>query len=130
MKQMTDGNLITLKEILLDYFNNSNPHTNKLKVIDNKYREYYTGVTLNYITYDLLKAKYHKSDVAKVLLELQINSEIKSLRCPDVKNYVFEKTSHTGSYSRLSPVTGTYDSKYMPTEYNVHKYLKSFIKNE
>lgn len=112
-----------MEEKILDYFNNSGNST--LTVLDNHYRHYYTGVTLNYITYDLLKAKYHKSDVAKTLIELLKNKSIKSLWCGNVRNYVFEnlKTPHW----RFDSETGTHG---MWIKFNVYEYLNTFIKNE
>lgn len=122
-----DGNLKKLEEQILNYFSNTNKKHGKacLRVLDNKYRMYYTGVTLNYITYNLLKAKYRKTDVAKIILKLQMEDKIRSLFCPNVKQYVFE-TLYTGNYS-FSPSTGTNDWR---PKYNVHTYLKSFIKDE
>ena len=112
-----------MEEEILNYFNSSGDST--LAVLDNRYRHYYTGVTLNYITYDLLKAKYRKSDVAKTLIELLKNKSIKSLWCGNVKNYVFEnlKTPHW----KFNSETGTHDMFF---GYNIYKYLNTFIKNE
>ena len=112
-----------IKEKILQYLNNtSDRYRMKLKVLDNKYSKYYTGVTLNYITYDLLKAEYKKSDVAKVLKELFLNKEIKSLFCPDIKKVVFEpKTStHWSFYTGYSK----YNLEYF------ENYINKFIKNE
>ena len=115
-----------IKEKILQYLNDtSDKYKMKLKVLDNKYSKYYTGVTLNYITYDLLKAKYKKSDVAKVLKELFLNEEIKSLFCPDIKKVVFEpKTSTHWSFH----------SDYLQqTQHNLEyfeNYMNKFIKNE
>lgn len=107
-----------IKEKILNYLNKNVA----LKVLDNKYRKYYTGVTLNYICYDLLKAKYKKSDVCEVLLELHRETKIKSLFCPHIKNYVFEnkKSGHYGFDS---------NSGYcLYSKKNLHEYLKSLIK--
>lgn len=114
-----------IKEKILKYLN-SNEGTGKpptlLKVLDNKYRNYYTGVTLNYITYDLFKAKYKKSDVTKCLVELYNNKEIKSLYCPNVKNVVFEnKKSAHGTFT----LTSEYDEKYTLQYFN--NYMNQFI---
>jgi|694.fasta_scaffold65876_5 hypothetical protein len=112
-----------IKEKILKYLND-NPDSKKrtLKVLDNKYCKYYTGVTLNYITYNLLKAEYKKSDVTKVLKELFLNKEIKALFCPDVKKVVFEpKNSQHWSF-----FGGYYDYSL---EY-FENYMNQFIKNE
>lgn len=90
--------------------------TNVFKPLDNKYREYYTGVTLNYITYDLLKAKYKKRDVVSVLKELYDKGVIKMLTCPDIKKRVFEKAK--GPYGCRSTDYGS------QTHYD---YLNSFL---
>lgn len=84
-----------IKEKILKYLNNtfSSDYISKsylLKVLDNKYKPYYSGVTLRYITYTLLKAKYKKKDVAQVLFELQQEKEINAIRCPDIQDIVFE----------------------------------------
>lgn len=83
-----------LKEKILKYLNDTKydraGRNFVLKVLDNKYRTYYTGVTLNYITYTLLKAKYKKKDVAQVLFELHQDKELNAIRCPDIQNVVFE----------------------------------------
>ena len=124
MKQIMDGK--NIDENLLNYFNKSN--TRCLEVLDNKYRNYYTGVTVNYLTYNLLKGKYRKSDVSKSLLMLHKEGQIKSLFCPDIKKYVFEsrKSNHGG----FSSETGGYDGyASSQKEKNVHTYLETFIKN-
>ena len=112
-----------IKEEILKYFNDNIGGNKKiLKVLDNKYREYYTGVTLNYITYDLFKAKYKKSDVTKALKELFLNKEIKSLFCPNIKKVVFEPiSSHHWSFF------GGYANYGL--EY-FENYMNQFIKNE
>lgn len=108
-----------MEEEILKYLT---PDKITLKVLDNKYRDNYTGVTLSYITYDLLKAKYRKSEVANTLLRLHKEKKIKSLFCPDVQEYVF--MSKKCGYWNFDSETGTsYSSKY-----NVHTYLNKFIK--
>ncbi len=112
-----------IKEEILKYFNDNIGGNKKiLKVLDNKYREYYTGVTLNYITYDLFKAKYKKSDVTKALKELFLNKEIKSLFCPHIQKVVFEPISshHWSFFSGYA----NYDLEYF------ENYMNNFIKNE
>jgi len=117
---MMTGNI---EKDILDYFNN-NFTTRKengmiitsLHVLDNKYKSYYSGVSLNYICYDLLKAKYKKSEVAKILLKLLIERQIRALYCPNVKKYVFENKK------------GNYSSSFVSD--NLKDYLNSFIKNE
>jgi len=99
------------------------PFKTGLHVLDNRYRKYYTGVTLNYITYDLLKAKYRKSDVAKCLKELHLNGKIKSLRCPDIKQVVFENNQSM----HVNYVRGGYGSTNIEV---LHEYLNQFIKDE
>lgn len=116
-----------MEEILLQYFTKERKD-GYLNVIDNKYRKFYSGVKLNYIVYDLLKAKYHKSDVAKCLLKLHKEEKIKSIYCPDVDNYVFENPTTT--LSNFNPETGDNPHGCYTKGYNVHKYLKQFIKNE
>lgn len=114
-----------IKEKILEYLNSTEKkgmYPFCLKVLDNKYRNYYTGVTLNYITYELLKAKYKKSNVAECLVELYENNEIKSLYCGDVKNVVFEsKRSPHGTFSS----TSSYDEKYTLQYFN--NYMNQFI---
>ena len=114
-----------MEEEILNYFNDtfhkvviSGKNLICLKVLDNKYRKYYTGVTLNYICYDLLKAKYRKSDVAKVILKLYENEQIKMLKCPHVRNFVIE--NKIGNW-------GTFPGRYNTDNKN---YLKQFIKDE
>lgn len=109
---------------ILNYFN-KNKDDCKLEVLDNKYKKYYTGVTLNYITYDLLKAKYRKSNVAEVLLNLHKNGEIHSLYCGDIENIVFE--SKKSEHWNFNPKTGVHQYK---SNNNLHEYLKKFIKND
>lgn len=114
-----------IKEKILEYLNSTEKkgmYPFYLKVLDNKYRNYYTGVTLNYITYELLKAKYKKSNVAECLVELYGNNEINSLYCGDVKNVVFEsKRSHHGTFISAS----SYDEKYTLQYFN--NYMNQFI---
>lgn len=94
---MMTGNREDLKQKIVDYFTDVFIITHKdfkinaFKPLDNKYRKYYTGITLNYITYDLLKAKYKKKEVVSVLKELYDNTQIKMLICRDIKKTVFEK---------------------------------------
>ena len=125
MNQTMDGKT-KIKNDLLNYFNESK--SRYLKPLDNKYRDSYTGVTINYLTYDLFKAKYRKSDIAQVLLELQQQSEIKSIFCPDIKKFVFEpiKSHHTGFCNETGGYQGYVNP---PKQRNVHTYLKTFIKN-
>jgi len=118
---MMNGNIE--KEILkylndtFTFFNKETGRTfNCLKVLDNKYRKYYTGVTLNYICYNLLKAKYSKSDVSKVLINLYENNQLKMLYCPNVKKYVIENKK------------GNYGSNYYYGTSSI-KYLEKFIKD-
>lgn len=113
-----------MEEEILKYLT---PDKAYLKVLDNKYRRRYTGVTLSYITYELLKAKYKKSEVAKTLLKLQMEQKIKSLFCPDVKKYVFMSVKI--GYWYFNHITGAH-SDYGKSKYNVHNYLKQFIKHE
>jgi hypothetical protein len=115
-----------MEEILLEYFTKRDDAY--LDVMDNKYRKYYTGVTLNYITYDLLKAKFKKSNVAKCLLKLHQESRIKSIYCPNVKNYVFENFKYMAG--NFDPQTGQHVGGYYTKGYNLHTYLNQFIKNE
>lgn len=113
-----------MEEEILNYFNdtfhkvsNNGKNLTCLKVLDNKYRKYYTGVTLNYVCYDLLKAKYRKSNVARVILKLYQEQKIRMLFCPNVKEYVIENevANYASKYN-------TYDS--------YENYLKQFIKDE
>lgn len=120
MNQTMDGNNLTEK--LLNYFNKTNKKT--LEVLDNKYRTYYTGVSLNYLTYDLLKAKYKKSEVASCLLDLHKTEQIKGLYCNDIKKYVLEPLR--SNHGNFSPITG--DSDWGVNGTNLHIYLKQFIK--
>lgn len=111
-----------IKEEILNYFSisvlpNSYIHRNiSLKVLDNKYRKYYTGVSLQYIVYDLLKAKYRKSEVCEVLCELVENNKIQPLYCPNVKKIVFERPNNIHS------------AYYRTTQKKVLEYLKTFIR--
>lgn len=108
-----------MEEEILNYLNAGS----LLKVLDNKYRKHYTGVTLNYITYDLLKGKYKKSKVAECLLKLHKENQIKGLYCNNVNNYVLQpKTSLNLNFSIIN---GTHT--YFPKR-NLHKYLETFIK--
>lgn len=119
MNQIMDGN--NLEKELLNYFNKTN--SRELEVLDNKYRKFYTGVSLNYLTYDLLKAKYKKSEIAKCLLNLHKTGKIKSIFCKDVNKYVFE--SEKSFHRNFNIITGyNYGGK------NLHEYLKQFIKNK
>ena len=119
---MMTGNKKELKQKIVDYFTESfikihkENKRNVLRPLDNKYREYYTGVTLNYIVYDLLKAKYKKKDVVTVLKELYSDARIKMLKCPDINKMVFEKL--TGPYGGTCNGYGSRD------HYN---YLDSFL---
>ena len=111
-----------IKEEILNYFNitvfpNTNEHSRMfLKVLDNKYRKYYTGVSLQYIVYDLLKGKYKKSEVCKTLHELVATNQIQPLYCPDVKKIVFERPNNI------------HRSYFRTTKEKVLKYLETFIK--
>jgi len=113
-----------IKDKILSYLNEGfhKKHPSFLRVLDNKYRSAYTGVTLNYITYDLLKAKYRKSDVAKSLKELFFNKQINSLFCPHIKKVVFEnkKTRNYGFFNDF----GFHNMTYF------NDYINKFIKNE
>lgn len=88
-----------IKESILKYLSASKYP--QLTVLDNKYKPYYTGVTINYITYTLLKARYRRADVAKCLLDLHKDRLIKVLYCNDVSRIVFMNKNIT--YSDLSP---------------------------
>ena len=111
-----------IKEEILNYFNiRVLPDTYKqsriaLKVLDNKYRKYYTGVSLQYIVYDLLKGKYKKSEVCKILHELVTTNQIQPLYCSDVEKIVFERPNNIHS------------SYFRTTREKVLKYLETFIK--
>jgi hypothetical protein len=116
-----------IQEQILKYFENvtedklsANGNYWSFKVLDNKYKRYYTGVTLQYICYELFKAKYRKSDVAEALLDLWINHKIKFMFCRDVKKNVFctKHCIYTNLYDQ-----GFY--KYQQIE--LSDYLKSFI---
>ena len=78
-----------MEEEILNYFNNT-ANGKFIRALDNNYKKYYTGVTLRYITYKVLKAKYKKSEVAECLLNLHKTSQIKGLFCSDIKQYVLE----------------------------------------
>lgn len=114
-----------MEQIILEYFNKNNNRT--LSVLDNKYRKHYTGVTLNYITYNLLKAKYKKYEVARILRELFKSNKIRSLFCNDIKQYVFENTK--SNHWSFSVITGTHWSSSMGNK-NIYEYLKQFTKDE
>lgn len=117
-----------IEKKILDYFNDTTKHSIgskgyfSFKVLDNKYKKYYTGVSLQYICYDLLKAKYRKSDVAKTLYNLYINQKIKCLYCPHVKKYVF------GNIAMV--YTGLYSEGGLPAYQTRIDYLKQFIINK
>lgn len=108
-----------IEKEILEYFNSNKNIAYKsgfLKVLDNKYRRYYTGVSLQYVVYDLLKAKYRKSDVCKVLYDLIERGTLTAIYCPNVKKIVFENL-HTGH------------TRYFNTsKEKVLEYLKSFIR--
>lgn len=89
--------------------------------LDKKYKHGYTGVTLRYITYSVLKAKYKKRDVAEMLLKLHKEGKIRSLFCPDVEEYVF--MSKKCAYWNFNREDGTAYTK----KYNLHTYLEKFI---
>ena len=114
-----------MEEILLKYFTKLEA---SLEVLDNKYRKSYSGVTLQYVVYDLLKAQYRKSDVAKALLQLHKSMQIKSIYCPNVDNYVF--MSPYSLITNFNHETGDNPQGRYTQGYNLHKYLKQFIKNE
>ena len=67
-----------------------------------------------YIIYDLLKAKYRKSDVCKVLYDLIKNDVIQAIHCPTVKKIVFE-TLKSGHYPYV-----------FTTKVKVLEYLKDY----
>ena len=110
-----------IKDKILEYLKKDFKWNYGLEVLDNKYRKYYTGVTLNYITYDLLKAKYKKSDIAKVLKKLVLEKEIKSLFCPHIKKVVFEPKAST-HWNFIESGYGAYNEKYFV------EYMNQFIK--
>jgi hypothetical protein len=111
-----------MEEKILEYFNDV-IHNYSLKVLDNKYRKAYTGVSINYVTYDLLKGKYPKRKVAEFLLRCHKEAKIFSIFCPDVKKYVFEpKGSLVGNYNI---VTGA--PFYGNSNKNVHVFLEKII---
>lgn len=118
--QIMDGNL---EKEILNYFNDTiyNCH---LRVLNNKYLKGYSGVSLNYITYDLLKAKYSKRNVAKTLLNLHKNGNIKSIYCKDINKYVFESLNTT--HWNFNKITG----EHPYSKGNVHKFLNKIINNE
>lgn len=105
---------MNIKEELLNYFNYTK--TDRLIVLDNKYRHFYTGVTLQYLTYELFKAKYSKSNVAQALKELLLDKQIKSLNCPNIKKIVFE------------PIKSTHHLYFNTNEKLILEYLDSNIK--
>ena len=105
---------MNIKEELLNYFNYTK--TNRLIVLDNKYRHFYTGVTLQYLTYELFKAKYSKSNVAQALKELLLDKQIKCLNCPNIKKIVFE------------PIKSNNQLYYNTSQQLILEYLDSNIK--
>lgn len=110
-----------MEEEILNYLH---PDKVQLKVLNNKYKKYYSGVTLPYITYYLLKAKYRKSKVAEILLKLHQEKKIRSLFCPDIQQYVFN--SKKCGYWNFDPTTG--GTTGYGERKNIHIYLKQFIK--
>ena len=117
-----------IKEKILNYFNDTATFKAKhdgivrpyrsgaLKVLNNKYKKYYTGVTLTYLTYILLKAKYKKYEVAQTLYNMIESGEIKAIYCPDIKKIVFEQKQMGHKYY------------YKTSKSEVLLYLKTFIK--
>jgi hypothetical protein len=113
---------------ILNYFNDTATYKSKsdkvirpyrsgaLKVLNNKYKLYYTGVTLQYLTYILLKAKYKKHEVAETLYNMIDSDTIKAIYCPDIKKIVFEQRNMGHDYY------------YQTSKNEVLKYLQTFIK--
>lgn len=117
IKEIQDQILIYFKDTTKDRLNSRGNYWS-FKVLDNKYKYFYTGVSIQYICYDLFKAKYRKSDVAQAIYNLVINDEIKTLYCPHVKKHVFcnKECVYTNIY------TESYDKKEAQI-----KHLESFI---
>ena len=94
-----------MKEKILEYFNKNG--TKYLDILDEDVRNhpvyeknYYTGVTLDYIVEYVLDNKYSIDDVAECLKQLHLDGEIRSLFCNNIKNIVFEsKLSSHWNYS-------------------------------
>lgn len=117
-----------ISEEILEYFNRSAPLYKKgrfkgrhypkgyLNVLDNKYRNFYTGVSLQYIVYDLLKSKYKKTDVCKALFNLISNDKLKAIYCINVRKIVFEN------------INIDHNIYHMTSKQKVLNYLKEYIK--
>lgn len=128
---------IQLKDDIMFYFDNrisssyfdsslqKRCHTKPiyLRVLDNKYRKFYTGVTLRYITYHVLKGKYKKQYVAKALKELHLQGDIRSLYCREVNNFVFEPI--TSKHWNFETMNANLLSQFRIER--LHIYLDQFI---
>lgn len=116
-----------MKEKILEYFNKNG--TEYLDILDENVkshivseRNYYTGVTLEYIVEHVLENEYDIDDVAECLKQLHLDGEIHSLFCNHIQSIVFEsKLSNHWNYSEDGP-----------KQYNIHisilhKYLDGII---
>jgi len=109
---------IEIKNKILEYIE---PDV-RLTPLDITDKNYYTGVTLDYICQYVLEEKYSTSIVAECLKELHLEDSIHSLRCNEVGNIVFENNdSDHWNYGAGS---------YQPDIKYLHEYLDEIINNK
>lgn len=116
-----------MKEKILEYFNKNG--TKYLDILDEDVRNYpvdkknyYTGVTLDYIVKYVLENEYPIDDVAECLKQLHLDDEIHSLFCNHIEEIVFEsKVSSHWNYREDGFV------QYKTHISHLHKYLDDII---
>lgn len=102
--------------LMTKYFFNNNP-SNFLKILDGskKGRDYYTGVTLEYIEKYVLHMKFTRFEIVNYILKHHSNGNLKSLYCGDVKNVVIHRIHHQNNYQK--------DNSYAYGEKGQYKYF-------
>lgn len=87
--------------LMTKYFFNNN-HSNFLEILDSskKGRDYYTGVTLEYIEKYVLHMQFSRLQIVNYIIKHHLNNDLKALYCSDVQNIVIHRIHHQRTYNK------------------------------
>lgn len=97
---LSNENYKELDILMTKYFFNNHP-SNFLEILDNKKgKDYYTGVTLNYIEKYVLNMQFSRSEIVNYILKHHLSNNLKALYCSDVQNVVIHRIRHQRTYNK------------------------------
>lgn len=88
-----------LNVLMTKYFFNNHP-SNFLEILDGKKgRDYYTGVTLEYIEKYVLHMQFSRLQIVNYIIKHHLIGDLKALYCLDVQNIVIHRINHQRTYN-------------------------------